>query len=923
MADQDTNRSTATPRSAKRLDSWKEIATYLSRDVTTVRRWEKREGLPVHRHRHGALGSVYAFADEIDAWQTGREGLPRPAESSSAETRQPFLVGRDSELRKLGAHLSHALDGTRQIVFVAGELGVGKTALTQTFADKLSSTVWVAAGQCVQHFGACAPYLALIDGLERLCREPLNRDAVRIVETYAPSWLDHIHLPGRSIRGANRVRDLGSRTERMAGELVEAIEALAATKPLVLLLEDLHWSDHSTVELIARLGRRAGHARLLLIGTYRQTELFDNGSPLVRVCRELRAHFQADEIELGLLTRADVAELIAREKTWVDVQRTATYVRNWSGNPLFLIHLLDHFERAGHLSERNGRWDLNVDPRAQAIVPNSLRVLVEEQFDRLDPESRNLLEIAGVVNEVFQAALVAAAAQREVSTVERTLEDLRRRSNLLTRRENVEWPDYTCSASYAFGHEFYRQVIYERLPSATLADWHRRIGDRLERAYNGRESDVASQLATHFDRGHDAERAVYYYGVAAESALSRNADREAQIGLSRAAELLAQLPPEKRHELQPRLDAQLRAILRKVRDANHWFDRALPDPFDVLAALISLSWFHSVTGDLQAARDIGDRAVAVAKHSNLQLVEAIGLQAYVRLLAGEFENARAIGIEALAVAERKSVAPADAVRRTSLSVIAWTNWYLGQYDESRAAIRQFIRCAPPEPKAGILQTNTSVAPILECLGDTTQSLAVSEQERKLMTSTVAPEGLWANAVFGWLLARHGRVAEGVSILKQTLKALHDLGMHAALPQAFAWLAEAYLTKGRALDASRAAENGLESVRRTNIRDRDAELHRLRGDALRQSLRGGSEPTADRNRDLAEASIWAGISVARQQNAVTLELRLAISLARLLMESGRDAEARQILAPILDLVATAADTPDLAAAKALLASPLSA
>ncbi len=118
----------------------------------------------------------------------------------------------------------------------------------------------------------------------------------------------------------------------MAGELVEAVEALAATQPLVLLLEDLHWSDHSTVELIARLGRRAGPARLLLIGTYRQTELFDNGSPLVRVCRELRAHFQADEIELGLLTQADVAELIAREKTWVDVRRTATYVRNWSGN---------------------------------------------------------------------------------------------------------------------------------------------------------------------------------------------------------------------------------------------------------------------------------------------------------------------------------------------------------------------------------------------------------------------------------------------------------------------------------------------------------------------------------------------------------------------------------------------------------------
>src|SRR5262249_32949088 len=159
--------------------------------------------------------------------------------------------------------------------------------------------------------------------------------------------------------------------------------SLTAVKPLVLVLEDLHWSDHATVELLARLARRPERARLLIIGTYRPAELFDSGSPLLRVGRELRAHFQADEIELPLLTQAAVAGVTAGDRTWRDLAGPAVSLRQWSGNPLFLVHVLEHLERRGRITQQDGEWQLTLD-RHDGIVPNSLRMLIEEQVDRLD-----------------------------------------------------------------------------------------------------------------------------------------------------------------------------------------------------------------------------------------------------------------------------------------------------------------------------------------------------------------------------------------------------------------------------------------------------------------------------------------------------------------------------------------------------------
>ena len=683
MAESDPDPSLAPPalQGERRLDSWKEIAAYLNRDVTTVRRWEKREGLPVHRHRHAALGSVYAFPQEIDAWRLSREHPLSRVEPPPPQDPTPRLVGRGHELDRLHEHLVRALDGHRRTVFIAGELGIGKTALVRAFLDQVGSDVWVGAGQCIEQYGKGEPYLPIVEALDRIIRDVRYGEAMRVVSEHAPSWVDQFSL--RSQR-PTRHRDAraGSSAGHMPGELMDAIEALAAINPLVLWLEDLHWSDQATVEFVARLARRPERARLLVIGTYRPAELFESGSPLLRVGRELRVHFQADEIELSQLAQSAVGELVSRGRTWNDLNGTAASLRRWSGNPLFLNHFVEHLERTGRVTERDGEWYLDLD-RQGRVVPPSLRMLIEEQLDRLEPGHRSLLEIASVIGETFPAALVASGALQEVTIAERSFEDLCKRSPLVTRREAVQLPDGTASAAYAFVHEFYRHVVYERLPKASVMELHRRIGTQLEAAYGARAPEIASELAMHFDRGQDVRRAVGHYCLAAENAVARNADREAHVALSKAADLLALLPVgHDRDQMELHLRAQLSAALGRLgqsaggpgpdideaiaRMPGDVGDRALVD------AMVRLSRFHSVSGDLIAAKEIGDRAAAIGHLRGQALLEAIAQQAYVRLVAGEFADSRSLVLQALAVADSDGLGESSPERTRCSIVLAWT-----------------------------------------------------------------------------------------------------------------------------------------------------------------------------------------------------------------------------------------------------------
>jgi predicted ATPase len=219
--------------------------------------------------------------------------------------RPRYFVGRDAELVRLAQWWTTVHQGQRQVGLVVGESGMGKTALVEDFVAELSATedVWVGHGQCIDHYGAGEAYLPVLEALGRLCGGPQGASLIPLLRQYAPSWL--VHLPAllapeeweRLARTAS-----GVTPTRMLRELADALEVLTFIQPLVLVLEDLHWSDRATLEWLAYVVRQRDPARLLLLGTYRPVDAIVHTHPLRPLMAELRQHPQCAELVLDYLS---------------------------------------------------------------------------------------------------------------------------------------------------------------------------------------------------------------------------------------------------------------------------------------------------------------------------------------------------------------------------------------------------------------------------------------------------------------------------------------------------------------------------------------------------------------------------------------------------------------------------------------------
>lgn len=452
------------------------------------------------------------------------------------------LVGREAELAQLRDWWEKARRGERQIIFVTGEAGIGKTTLVEAFLAQVAAekNVRIGRGQCIEHFGTGEPYLPVLEALGQLCRGPGGKQVVAVLWQCAPTWL--AQLPGvLSAAEAERLqrRNAGVTPARMLREMGEALAVLAADTPLVLSWEDLHWSDVSSLDLLAALARRREQARLFVIGVYRPVEILSNNHPLRTVTQELQLHRYCKELRLPFLTAEQVGDYLTRrfagETYGRDaLQETARLIhRRTEGNPLFMVNVVDDLLSRGGLHV-NGGEDLG--------IPETLRQMIARQVDSLSSEEQQTLEVASVVGAEFAAAAVAAGLGAEVSKSEGWCAALARRERFLRTNGASEWSDGTASARYGFMHALYQEALYERVPLARRVKLHRRIGERLEAAYGEQRREVAAELAMHFEQGRDYWKAVQYLRQAGENAVQRSAPQEAISLLGKALKLLTTLP---------------------------------------------------------------------------------------------------------------------------------------------------------------------------------------------------------------------------------------------------------------------------------------------------------------------------------------------------------------------------------------------
>jgi predicted ATPase/DNA-binding winged helix-turn-helix (wHTH) protein len=482
------------------------------------------------------------------------------------------LVGRGAELRVLQEAMDAVERGERQVVFITGEVGIGKTALVDAFCRHLGEDgrIRIARGQSVEGFGGKEPYFPVTEALTQLCTEAGDGKGLKILQQKAPNW--HAKLPCVMTSEIRSLPASALPSERLLGELCDAVETMAADAPLVMVFEDLHWADHSTLDLISALARRRAQARLLLIATFRPGDVSDAQHPLKGLKQDLVTRKLCVEMGLEPLQKSAVGEYLARELHQAKPPSglTGFLHQHSEGNPLFMIAVLEHLISQDYLRREEDLWQLTMPlTEIDMGVPSALSSLIELQIERLDPADQRLLEAASLIGVAFPAWAAAAALNEDIEEIEDQYEKLTRRLHFLNPAGHDELPDGTQSAFYVFAHSLYREVLYQKQSTSKRSRRHLRVAERLLQLFAGREQDVASELARHFEAASDWVRAAEALMASARN-YHRRGDREEAELLARQARRLIENLPEREQS------AALASIRKQAPSLGPVLAEALP-----------------------------------------------------------------------------------------------------------------------------------------------------------------------------------------------------------------------------------------------------------------------------------------------------------------------------------------------------------
>lgn len=793
----------------------------------------------------------------------------------------PLVVGRDAELAVLRSMLERARGGRRQLSFVTGEPGIGKSTLVRTFLAGLDPrTTLIARGACFEQHGAPEPYLAIIEAIGGLVRSERGPQALAALIRHAPTFLAQLPqlLSDEQLAAVTR-RAAGGNEARQLRELSEALEALCAQDLLVLVLEDLQWSDVATIDLLSLLGQRQQRAKLLVIGTSRHAEIQSIEHPLNRVLRSLVARSGAIGLQLSQVDVAAIAAFIDRRFPGHAFPEalTALVAKITGGTPLFWVSLLDELAGRGMLAERDGTWALATSIEdVQAHRPASVKQLIDIQLDRLSPAEQRVLEAAGVAGAEFRVSLVAAALGLSEEHVDDVCDALARRSQFLRPEAGDR---------YAFTHALIQEVCVERSSPARRQRWHRLIAEALER--DPRAGDVSHLLAQHFEAAGEMARAVAAYAAAAAQAGQRYALSDTLALCARALDLLPGLAPGRERDLLE-LDI-LRTLCRQVSSNSFRTDfagrdplqvhtraieiaRSLDDPASLYGALTRLCNYNMMTARYAGSAELVGELERMEREHEIDAVLLHGgifARAYIAFFSGELATAVRLFERLAPPHEVRSVFDGNpAGRALALGHLACARWVTGDAEGAMADALSTIALA-----------EQIQIPIFQALGHVVRGrlrylrrdpLPIVEEESLLAVRAASLDiGLFteASAFALWAEARRGPLALAAiePMLESLQRRLREVSTNSTLVALV--LIDVLRGSGHAATARQLTDDIIDFATRHGEKVYLPELIRVRGEQ-----REDTDPAA------AAGDYRAAIELARATGARSLELRAAGSLA---------------------------------------------
>ena len=858
-------------------------------------------------------GRGYRFIAQFKGALASSRAVPAPGST-------PLMVGREEELAQIREWFATASQGRRRVVFVTGESGIGKTTFLQSFlADLVGKRLArIGCGQCVEQYGAGEPYMPVLEALTRLAQEPNGDQLVEILRRLAPTWLAQMPALMTLQERVKLQSEMQVMTQqRMLRELAEAIEALAAETPLVLLLEDLHWSDFSTLELLSVVARRTEAACLFVIGSYRPVEMLASAHRLRAMKEELELHRQCEELRLKPLDARDVGDYIRRrfggKKRARSLEQAVPMIhQRTEGNPLFMVNVVDYLVERG-------------SPLRTIEAPRTITQMIERNLESLKPEEQTLLEAASAAGAEFSAAAVAAALHHEIGEVESGCARLARREQFVAPQGAVTWPDGTVAAAFRFYHALYQEVLYQRVPAGWRGELHRRIARRQEKGWGDRAAEIAAELAYHFGRCGDKARALKYLELAGQRAVARRAYAEADKHYSDALAVLETTPESPQRD---RREVSLLLALGEAVGVLQGFSPAKTEAAYTRASILteraggrSLEvlrglWNATVSrGELRAALALANQFLEIAQRSGIlaALPHAHYLQALPRSLMGDIIEARDHFNRALELysEEDNSGSPLNP-GLGSLTFSIQTESILGHPEVAIRRLDGAIALARRQDNPYALALASGLgAREYAIQGNFRRSLEASGETVRLSTEF----GFRLTKALGkiniaWVRARSGEVDNWVGQIRQGLAEVSAQNFLVYRSWNLQLLAEVQALTGCVDEALITVEQAL----RTNP---DELLHRPEALRLRGELRLKSTGGGKTRAELAEGDFREAIELARKIAAKSHELRATTSLARLLKRQGRRKQARTMLSKIYSWFTEGFDTEALKSARSLL------
>jgi class 3 adenylate cyclase/predicted ATPase len=837
------------------------------------------------------------------------------------------LVGREQEVGLLLERWAQAKSGHGQVILLTGDAGIGKSRLVQVLKEHLATEPHIRWECRSAEYSQNTALFPLVDLFQRLLRfeahEPPDEKLGKLeqalsqyrlpVEETVPLFAPLLALPVPE----NRYPLLNLSPQRQRQKTLETIVAilleLAEHQPVLFIIEDLHWTDPTTLEFLGLLVEQVPTAAIYTLLTCRPhfQPSWHHRSYLSEITVNRLSHVQVEQIVTGMTDGKTFPAAVLQQ-----------IVEKTDGVPLFVEELTKALLESGHLKVVNGHYEL-IGSLSTYAIPATLQDSLMARLDRL-MTAKVIAQLGAVIGRQFSYDLLQAVSQLDAMTVQREL-------GRLVEAELVYQRGVPPQSTYVFKHALIQDAAYESLLKSTRQHYHQRIAQVLEEQFAETAEAQPELLARHYTGAGLNEQAVRYWYKAGQRASERFAYVEAIRHLRTGLELLQTLP-ETHERVQREVDMliALGASLHATKsiaapEVEQTYLRAqhlcqhLDEPQRLFPVLRGLWNHYNIRGEYQTAYALGEQLLTLAQQvqdSGMLCAahRAVGTTLFWMGAVASAQTHFAQGIALYDPTQHRTSAflYGEDAGVVCHSYAAWTLWSLGYPAQALARSQEAMTLA---------QQRAHPFSLAFALGLTAQFHQYRREVRWTQERAAAVINLSQEQGFphwravgctfrGWALAQQaGQAKEGIEQLTQGLRAIRATGVELRRPYYLALLAQAYGIMGQAEAGLTALAEALALVDTTGERWSEPELYRLKGELLLQQ--------SSDNQVEAEACFHKALEIARSQQAKSLELRTATSLARLWQQQGKRQEAHDLLAPVYHWFTEGFDTADLQEAKALL------